>query len=123
MSDVRYRQLITQHISLSARISQHSHTDQQLTRHSFKHDGLLLFISSGGVSYGFVARGEDYDAEEGDDQGPEIGDSPAFEDDAEVLGVPGEEHVHVAHGHRHVVAGMVAVAHVSVVHVGVIHGW
>jgi hypothetical protein len=41
---------------------------------------------------------------------------PPFEDDAEVLGVPGEEHGHLAHVLHSAVAGHGAVIHVTVVH-------
>lgn len=41
---------------------------------------------------------------------------PPFEDDAEVLGVPGEEHGHLAHVLHSAVAGHGAVVHAAVVH-------
>lgn len=96
----------------------------KLTRHVFKHYGLSLLIFPGGFSDGFITSGKGYDSEKGEDQGPEIGDSPAFEYDAEIVGFPGEEHVHRTHWLHsgHVVSAVVAVAHVAVVHVGVIHG-
>lgn len=41
----------------------------------------------------FVGHAEGDDGEEGEEEGPGATDVPPTEDDAEVLGVPGEEHV------------------------------
>lgn len=93
-----------------------------LTRHILKHYRLSFLVFSSTISHGFVTCGENYDGEEGGDKGPEVRDSPAGKDDAEVFGRPGEEHVHGAHGHV-VAASMahIAMVHVAVVHMGVGH--
>ena len=41
----------------------------------------------------FIGHAEEYDAEEGEEERPGAADVPPREDDAEVFGVPGEEHV------------------------------
>lgn len=73
------------------------------------------FIATDGFTEGFVAGAEGDDGEEGDEEGKVGGDVPLAEDDAEVVGVPGEEHVHVAHVLA--ITAVITVAHVSrVVH-------
>lgn len=66
---------------------------EKLTRKGI--DALVhgLFVAAGGGAEGFVAGGESDDEEEGDDQAAGRADVPLAEDDAEVLGVPGEEHL------------------------------
>lgn len=66
-----------------------------------------------------VPRCQGYYGEQRDQKGEGGGDAPLGEDDAEVVGGPGEEHVHAAH----VVHGHVAhVAVVGVVHFGIQEG-
>lgn len=90
---------------------------------------MSCLISSRRLAHRFIARGEHNDADERVDERPVGVHAPAFEYDAEVCGVPGEEHVHAAFhaGHVHVPAAamihviVAAVGH-AVVHVGVVHG-
>lgn len=51
------------------------------------------FVAAAGGAEGLVAGGKGDDQEEGDDEGRRGADMPLAEDDAEVGGVPGEEHL------------------------------
>ena len=48
----------------------------------------------------FVGHAEEDDAEEGEEERPRAADVPPWEDDAEVFGVPGEEHVLESEGDK-----------------------
>ena len=48
----------------------------------------------------FVGHAEEDDAEEGEEEGPGAADVPPWKDDAEVFGVPGEEHVLESEGDK-----------------------
>lgn len=52
-----------------------------------------VFVSAGEGTEGFVADGEEDDGEKGEDEGSGGSNVPLAEDDAEVGGVPGEEHL------------------------------
>ena len=64
-----------------------------LTRHVLEHGRLLGFVATGGLAHGFVAGGQGCDGEEGEEEGEGVGDAPGLEDDAEVVVVPGEDHL------------------------------
>ena len=55
---------------------------------------MLSLIPSGRLSHGFVAGSQSRDGDEGEEEGPEAGDAPGAEDDAEVGCVPCEKHLH-----------------------------
>ena len=48
----------------------------------------------------FVGHAEEDDAEEGEEERPGAADVPPWENDAEVFGVPGEEHVLESEGDK-----------------------
>lgn len=52
-----------------------------------------FFVATRKGAEGFVAYGEEDYCDEGEDEGGGRADVPLSEDDAEVLGVPGEEHL------------------------------
>lgn len=54
---------------------------------------MALLVSSAHVSYPFVARGQEYDGNEGDQQREPACHAPLWKNDAEVFGRPGEEHL------------------------------
>ena len=60
------------------------------TLHVFRARG---FVTSAGFAHGFVAGGQEDNAEEGEKEGNGGRDVPLGKDDAEVLGGPGEEHL------------------------------
>jgi len=51
------------------------------------------FVSPAGVADELVAGGEEDDAEEGEEEGERAGYAPGGEDDAEIVGREGEEHL------------------------------
>ena len=104
----------------------------KLTRrslHPFVSPSLILPDT---LAKGLVPSSQGDDGEKGDDEGEGRVNAPLAEDDAEILSVPGEQHVHatprwsshprmtsVRVGGAHIVAGMVHVG--AVVVAGVIH--
>ena len=52
------------------------------------------------MSEEFVGHAEEDDAEEGEEERPGAADVPPWEDDTEVFGVPGEEHVLESEGDK-----------------------
>lgn len=103
---------------------------------------MSLLVTTRGFTYGLVAGGQCHDGDERYDKRPEACDAPSAEDDAEVVGVPCEQHlrsfcqtcsrrrrgrrgdaayVHAAHGVVTVTHVHVAVTHVGMVHVGMVH--
>ena len=64
-----------------------------LTRCSFRplvhHD----LVPPDALAEGFVTDRQSYNSQKGEDEGGIRGDVPLAEDDAEVVGVPGEEHL------------------------------
>ena len=53
----------------------------------------MRFVAARGFAHGFVACGQRHDSNEGEDEGGEGGDAPGAEDDAEVVIIPGEDHL------------------------------
>lgn len=98
-----------------------------------------FFVSAREGTEGFVAGGEENYCDEGEDEGGGRADVPLSEDDAEVLGIPGKEHleilsaggwtgdmmgtcVHAAHVlHASITMVHISMAHSLVVHTAVIH--
>lgn len=90
------------------------------------------FIFASYLSYALVACREEYDDDEREEEGERAGNTPLAEDNAEILGRPGEDHlnemrlaiamiifrtrtcVHIALAHVHI--AMAAVAMVHIVH-------
>lgn len=84
--------------------------------------GNVLFVSAGCGADGFVGCGEGYDGKEGEEKTWGGLYVPPSEDDAEVRGVPGEQHVHIAlHPAVHATMSHIAVSHSRMIHVRVIH--
>lgn len=96
---------------------------EKLTRHILQPQRKSLIISPTRFSNRFITRRKQSHEHERINQRPRIRDPPALEHDAEIRRVPGEEHIHVAHGSvvAHITMAHIAVAHVAVVHVGVVH--
>lgn len=115
-----------------------------LTRHGVQFSIHRRFVLSGEFTDEFVACAEGDGAEEGEDEGEGVVNAPAAEDEADVVGVPCEEHllfdyrhvrrilsfflswrthIHAALIPAHVHASVIhtAVAHVVVTHVRVCH--
>jgi len=65
----------------------------KLTRHFVLSLRSPSLVSSRGGSYHFVECSQGYDAEEGEDEAGCCLDVPPAKDDAEIRGVPGEEHL------------------------------
>ena len=94
-------------------------------------------IPSGRLSHGLVAGRQSRDGDEGEKEGPEAGDAPGAEDDAEVGCVPCEKHLHgilewswggalvlvVVISYIHVAHHRISVAHVHISVVAVIHAF
>lgn len=78
-----------------------------------------LLIATGDGAKGFVADGEDDDGDEREEERSCRADVPLTEDNAKVVGIPGEEHVHTAHVFH--VSSVMAMVHISMVHTTVIH--
>ena len=76
-------------------------------------------VSSRRFPDGLVACGEKGDGDKGNKKREDVSDPPPVEDYAQVRGVPGEEHVHVARGLVHVHSAVVHARH-TVVHMAVI---
>lgn len=72
---------------------------KKLTRCLLHIPSAPLFVAPRGFADGFVAGRQRHDGEQGDDEGEGAGYAPAGEDDAEVGGVPGEEHLRIAITH------------------------
>ena len=68
----------------------------RLTRHIVQSCSSFFLIFACYVANGFVAGAKGDDGEEGEDEREGRSYAPGLEDDAEVLGGPGEEHLRVA---------------------------
>lgn len=97
------------------------------------------FIFARYLTYALVACREEYDDNEREEQGERASNAPLAEDDAEVLGGPGEDHlnemrlaiamiifrprtcVHIALAHVHIAMATVAMVHIVHGMHGVIH--
>lgn len=53
----------------------------------------IQIISSRDLAHGLVACGKEDDCEEGEDQGTGARHVPTAEDNAEIFGIPGEQHL------------------------------
>ena len=64
-----------------------------LTWHVLYHRGLLSFVAARGFTHSFIACCQGYDDDEGEEEREGGGDAPLWEDDAEIVIVPGEDHL------------------------------
>lgn len=80
-----------------------------------------MFVSAGCGADGFVASGEGYDGEEGEEEADGGLDVPPSEDEAEVCGVPCEQHlpVFVSFNSRRTEVGLSEARLTFMLHIGI----